>query len=73
MPTHHADIDSHIGAANQASSDIYMSRAEIEINILSLMVAGSESVTTLLTRASNYLLREPTKLERLASEIRSAF
>lgn len=73
MSTHNPDIHSHIGAANQASSDIYMSRAEIEINILSLMVAGSESVTTVLTGATNYLLREPTKLERLASEIRSAF
>ena len=67
------DIISHIVTANQAPSGNHMSRAEIEINVLLLMVAGSESVTTVLTGVTNYLLREPTKLQRLVHEIRSAF
>ena len=67
------DIVSHIVAANQAPSDHYMSQAEMEINILSLMVAGSESVTAVLTGVTNYLLREPSKLQRLVHEIRSTF
>lgn len=73
MSASRSDIVSYIVAANQAPSDHYMSRAEIEINILSLTVAGSESVTTILTGVSNYLLREPSKLQRLVHEIRSAF
>lgn len=73
MSAYGPDIVAHILAANQAPSDNYMSQAEIEINILSLMVAGSESVTTVLTGVTNYLLREPIKLQRLVHEIRSAF
>lgn len=70
---HHTDIVSHIDATNKASSDTYMSRSEIEINILSLVVAGSESVTTVLAGLTNHLLRDPEKLDHLVSEIRSAF
>lgn len=73
MSTYGPDVVSHIVTVNQASSDSYMSQAEIEINILSLMVAGTESVTTILTGVTNYLLREPIKLQRLVHEIRSAF
>lgn len=50
-----------------------MSRSEIEINILSLVFAGSESVTTVLAGLTNHLLRDPEKLDHLVSEIRSAF
>ncbi|KAL8917286.1 MAG: hypothetical protein Q9172_005912 [Xanthocarpia lactea] len=71
--THGVDIVSQINSANEAQTGIYMSRAETEMNILALIVAGSESVTTILTGSTNYLVREPTKLERLVSEIRSAF
>ncbi|KAI4172209.1 MAG: hypothetical protein LQ346_008641 [Caloplaca aetnensis] len=70
---HHIDLVSHINFANEAPTDMYISRSETEMNILALVVAGSESVTTVLAGATNYLLREPTKLETLVSEIRSAF
>ncbi|KAL9008298.1 MAG: hypothetical protein Q9173_006563 [Seirophora scorigena] len=70
---HLSDIVSHIIVANEAPTDVYMSRTETEMNVLALVFAGSESVTTILAGATNYLLREPTKLERLVSEIRAAF
>lgn len=71
--SHQVDVVSHINSVKQTSSDIYMSRTETEMNILSLTVAGSESVTTVLAGATNYLLHEPSKLEHLVEEIRSAF
>ena len=67
------DVISHVVAANKGPSESYMSHTEIEINALSLIVAGSESVTTVLTGVTNYLLREPVKLQRLVHEIRSTF
>lgn len=71
--SHPSDIIAHITSANEASSSHYMSRSEIEINSLSLIVAGSESVTTVLTGVTNYLLRNPTKLQILIKEIRSSY
>ena len=72
-PGQFIDVISHIISANSAASDIHMSQAEIEINTLLLMVAGSESVTTVLTGVTNYLLRDSNKLQRLICEIRSEF
>ena len=54
-------------------SDCRMSLAETEINSMFIVVAGSESVTTVLTGITNYLLREQAKLEPLVSEVRSTF
>jgi len=50
-----------------------MSLPEIEINAMLIVVAGSESVTTVLTGITNYLVRDKTKLEALVHEIRSTF
>ncbi len=73
MSADRSDIIHHIIAANESPSDLHMSRSEIEINILSLIVAGSESVTTVLTGITNYLLRNPSKLNTLVQETRSSF
>lgn len=67
----HRDVISHIMATNM-SSDIHMSRDEIEINSMQLVIAGSESVTTALLGTINYLVREPEKLQTLVHEIRIA-
>jgi len=50
-----------------------MSLPEIEINGMLVVVAGSESVTTVLTGITNYLIRDKTKLGALVHEIRSTF
>ena len=67
------DIVSHIKATNESMSDFYMTQEEIEINAMTLVVGGSEPVTTALTGTINYLLREPTKFKALIAEIRSSF
>lgn len=50
-----------------------MSLPGIEINAMLIVVAGSESVTTVLTGITNYLVRDKTKLGALVHEIRSTF
>jgi len=50
-----------------------MSLPEVEINAMLIVVAGSESVTTVLTGITNYLVRDETKLGALVHEIRSTF
>ena len=50
-----------------------MSREEIELNSFAVLVAGSESVTTILTGIVNNLLVERRVYEKLAKEIRTTF
>lgn len=57
MDSHSPDVISHMIASNESSSDLYMSRSEIEINAMLLIIAGSESVTNALTGVTEYLLR----------------
>jgi hypothetical protein len=46
---------------------------ELVANMTILMLAGSETSSTLLTGVTYLLLKNPTKLERLVREIREAF
>ncbi|KAI4195527.1 MAG: hypothetical protein LQ350_007160 [Teloschistes chrysophthalmus] len=64
----HRDVMSHMLATDQAQ----MTREEIEINSMLLVIAGSESTTTLLLAIMNHLLRNPAKMNALTKEIRSA-
>jgi cytochrome P450 len=50
-----------------------MSTEEIEANCALLLIAGSETTATLLSGTTFYLLRNPEKLQRLVSEIRTKF
>ena len=50
-----------------------MSPEEIEVNAMMIVAAGSESITTVLSGAINYLLRYPEKLQALSHEIRTTF
>ncbi|KAF2198224.1 cytochrome P450 ClCP1 [Delitschia confertaspora ATCC 74209] len=50
-----------------------MTDEEIEQNTLTIIVAGSETLTTALTGAFHYLLMENEKLGILSEEIRSTF
>ena len=71
----HEDMISHMLDPKKQSSaaDFQMSLSEVEINSMLIVVAGSESVTTVLTGITNYLLRDPSKLQVLVREIRSTF
>jgi cytochrome P450 len=50
-----------------------MTQEEMEVNAMMIVAAGSESITTVLSGAINYLLRNPEKLATLTHEIRSTF
>jgi len=50
-----------------------MTRQEIISNSGVLLVAGSETVATLLSGATFHLLKNPSVLEKLQAEIRAAF
>ena len=73
MDSYCPDMISHVVAANESSSSLHMSRDEIDINTMMIVGAGSESVTTILTGVTNYLVREPAKLQTLVHEIRTTF
>ena len=67
------DVMSYMIDAENSPHDHYMSRDEIEINSMLLIVGGSESVTTALVGAVHWLTRTPTALERLVQEIRTTY
>lgn len=71
----HQDMISHMLPANNSSypTDAWMSLPEVEINSMLIVVAGSESVTTVLTGITNYLLRNTTIFQALVHEVRSNF
>ena len=69
----HKDAMSYMIAANETNSEYFMSRDEMEINSMMLVMAGSESVTTALLGAIHHLLREPAKLKTLTQEVRAAY
>ena len=68
----HGDLISNIMTAKE-TSDLHMSRDEIEINSMQLIIAGSESLTTALLGTITYLVREPEKLKTLVHEVRTSF
>ncbi len=67
------DVISHMITANESTTGHYMSRDEMEINSMLLVVAGSESVTTTLVGAVHWLLRTPATLKALVQEVRAAY
>ncbi|PCG89953.1 Cytochrome P450 [Penicillium occitanis (nom. inval.)] len=46
---------------------------ELEATSSIIILAGSESTSTMLTATTNFLLRNPEKLEKLVQEVRSTF
>ena len=60
-------------AGIDADPSHHMSREELEINAMLLVVAGSESVTTALVGAIHWLLRTPAVLQKLVREVRAAY
>ncbi|KAI9882065.1 MAG: hypothetical protein M1823_006199 [Watsoniomyces obsoletus] len=50
-----------------------LNRDEIELNAMTLIVAGSETLTTVLAGTTNALLANPDTLQKLMKEIRTTF
>ena len=67
------DVMSYMIAGSEADTGYYMSREELEINSMLLVVAGSESVTTTLVGAIHWLLRAPDMLQTLVQEVRTVY
>ena len=70
MKTDRADIMSYILRHNDESG---MSRAEINSNAAILIIAGSETTATILSGATQLLLRHPDVLEKLVKTISDTF
>ena len=66
-PTARTDIMTHV------LDSAKMSIPEIESTFNILTLAGSDTVASLLTSMTSQLLRSPSKLHRLVTEIRAAF
>lgn len=70
LTTDRKDFLSYILKGDEAKN---MSQAELEATAALLIVAGSESTSTMMTATTNFLVRNPQKLEKFAKEIRDAF
>ena len=68
--TDRADFMSYILKHNDEKG---MTKAEIESNSVSLIIAGSETTATLLSGLTYQLLKTPDKMARLTSLIRTTF
>ena len=71
--TDRPDIMSHIMAQTERSSSMYMTKDEIDLNAVALIIAGSESLTTILGGTVNNLLANPKTLQKLIKEVRTSF
>ena len=65
------DFISHVMKRNENFTE--MSLEEIQTTFAILIIAGSETTATVLSGMTNYLVQNPTKLQKLTSEIRSTF
>lgn len=72
--TEHPDLITHVFDYNKRSAPAdKLTDAEIEQNVLVIIVGGSETLTTTFSGAFHYLLADQTKLAKLTDEVRSAF
>lgn len=67
------DNISHILKHNAEHPETVMSTGEIEANMMVILTAGSETLTTTLTAAIHYLHTNPTTLNSLRAEMHSNF
>ncbi|KAK9427306.1 cytochrome P450 monooxygenase [Lipomyces doorenjongii] len=67
------DMISHIVAHNKASPGTGLSQGEIEANSMAIIVAGSETLTTVLAATIHYLLENQESLKALVKENRATF
>ncbi|KAF1970112.1 cytochrome P450 ClCP1 [Bimuria novae-zelandiae CBS 107.79] len=72
-PSGHPDVLGHLEEYNKQNPTAIITDDEIEQNVFSCLVAGSECLTTAFSGAIHYLLVYPSKLKRAQEEVRSAF
>jgi cytochrome P450 len=70
LDTDRKDIFSHVLALNDEKG---LSLPELEATAAIIILAGSESTSTMLTGTTNLLMRNPEKLHKLVEEIRNTF
>jgi cytochrome P450 len=70
LQTDRKDFLSYILSGSDAKN---MTMPELEATAALLIVAGSESTSTMMTATTNFLVRSPGKLDKLAKEVRDAF
>jgi len=68
--TDRKDIFSHVLTLNDEKG---LSLPELQATAAIIILAGSESTSTMLTGTTNLLMRNPAKLEKLVNEVRSTF
>jgi cytochrome P450 len=68
--TDRKDIFSHVLTLNDEKG---LSLPELQATAAIIILAGSESTSTMLTGTTNLLMRNPAKLEKLVAEVRSTF
>lgn len=71
--TDRPDFMYYLMAYNEANPGTALSEAEIVANSMTLIVGGSDPVSTVLAGALNHLVKNPEALRKLVSEIRSRF
>lgn len=70
----HPDVFGHLESYQaNAAGDEKLSEAEMEQNLLTVIVGGSETLTTAISGAFHYLLMDPSILTNLVQEVRSGF
>ncbi|KAF2005162.1 cytochrome P450 [Amniculicola lignicola CBS 123094] len=70
-PQHHDLIEQLTRYQQKAPAGEILSDAEIEQNLLIVIVGGSETLTTVFSGAFHHLLASPSRLETLVNEIRT--
>ena len=68
--TDRKDLLSYVLALNDENG---LTLPELEATSSIIILAGSESTSTMLTGTTNLLLRNPAKLEKLIAEVRTSF
>jgi cytochrome P450 len=72
--TWHSDVFGYINEHNQkVDASSKLSDAEIEKNVLAIIVGGSETLTTTFSGVFHHLMADPSKLRKLVDEVRSSF
>jgi cytochrome P450 len=71
--TRDRDILSNVVQYNKSNPESSLSQEEVEFNALTLIIAGSETLTTVFSGALHHLLSHPSVHKTLTSEIRSGF
>lgn len=66
-----SSVLSHLKSSN-GNGERIMTLAEIEFTLHLLVIAGSETISTMLSGTINYLCQNPTMLKTLADEVRRA-